>query len=186
MKKYKLCLKKSISLESLATDEIIELGYFYDTTQKTSLMEIILLDDCYNKTGSHCSVNHFEAGEFYNEPANVCAISVQYYENWFLQSPKFLEALFAHELGHVINGDILRYTEKNNKLRISQVRKASVQLEELEADEFAASLVGIDLFIEFLKEMVKKRQKRNDQGAILAIAEFIKRIEHLENIKSHI
>ena len=120
---------------------------------------------------------------------HFCLVTMdEVYLDFFTKIPEILEPVLMHELGHFLNGDWDPTKRGKNSQQIYQERMmlnmlGLVPKQELNADRFAAEVVGVDKVIEALQLLKKEREKKMEEGTELAIKEFGIRIKALEKLR---
>lgn len=106
------------------------------------------------------------------------------YKTLLYQKTDIFEALLMHEIGHILKGHFSNMGFKSHqeivKNRTQLAKDGRVMESELEADQFAATHVGLDTTIQALQYMIGLRKLRGDNGASTAIKEMENRIKALK------
>lgn len=75
-------------------------------------------------------------------------------DRFLMLSPESQEAMIYHEIGHVQMGHMPTFTEAGNaEERLAMSRKGVIDYREIEADDYAASIVGNKAVLNALLEM---------------------------------
>lgn len=180
-KNYHFEIKLFEDIKNHFDNDYYDVGVICDKNNKEILF-VVYFNNCYEKYNNHCALVHSGDRDF-------IAVSKFFIMNWFNIKNKYqlklLQGVLLHELGHFLNGD-LNCMSSNNYLtnRNDDLELGVVQLQELKADEFAASEIGYKYMIDVLNISIFIRRKRNDEAMRLAIMEFEIRKEYLlENNK---
>ena len=112
-----------------------------------------------------------------------------FYQDLLINKTDIAVALIYHEIGHVINGDFNGNgnPKENCALRTALIQQGIVQPKELNADKYAASIVGTKQMRKALNYLLEYRKKNktqviflNREAAELGIRELELRINALK------
>ena len=176
---YELFIVDALNLKELQSKEV---GYVKEKGSERIVAKIVLFDEYLKKRNNRTIFVELIKG--------ICYIftNAVFFKKIQERSKKELFLLY-HELGHIYfkhlrNGD--NY-EKEREYRIDQIIKGKASDKELQADAFAADIIGISIAIEALKKLQTQRLERDyQQGvykktmSILAQREFAYRIAELQ------
>lgn len=179
-KNYILEMKDYQYIEENINSSFFEIGHFC-VGDYEEILKIIYCVDGYERYGGHCRLIET------NEENHLGAIFVDkfFYDNFMKNNSfKICAALFVHELGHFINGDLLKDVAINsNSVRIFALSIGKVMPEESAADLFAVKEIGKSNMINAIDKLISVRRKRNDKGMELAIKEFTLRKDAIKKIR---
>ena len=163
-------------------DESVEVGKIVDITSGEDVMYIYYEKNLFRTHGYHTCIDVYEDENGEYPVAKIDDL----HRDCLFTSPDVFLTLMLHELGHYKNGDLTQENLTNKEIadeRMNCVLSGKIQEIERKADAFAISHVGKSTFMRTMDYLIRMRQKRKDDGMMLAIKEFELRKKAARNIR---